>query len=100
MRQRGKSDLPLDFLSYKYLLLRYSSPILSFYSLKSTLLAVALFENFKNYGKDFLQQSSESSISSFFREEIAINFIVSEVNLPSPFFYILAVLLFICKSIY
>jgi len=73
---------------------------LSFYSLKSTLLAAALFENFKNSGKDFLQQSSKSSISSFFQEEMAVNIVVPEVNLPSPFFYTFVILLFIYKSIY
>ena len=83
MRRRDKSNLPLPVLSYKYFLLRYSFSILSFYSLKSTLLAAALFEDFKNSGKDFLQQSSESLISPLRREEMAINFIVPEVSLPS-----------------
>jgi len=100
MQQRDKSDLPLPILSYKYLLLWYSSSIMSFYSLKSTLLAAALFKNFKNSGKDFPQQCSESSISSFFREEMAISFVVPEVNLPPPSFYTFVVLLFIYKSIY
>ena len=84
MRQRDKSDLPLPFLSYKYFLLRYSSPILSFYSLKPTFLAAAPFKNFKNSDKDLLQQSSESSILSSSREEMAINFIVPEVNSKPP----------------
>ena len=100
MRQRDKSDLPLPVLSYKYFLLRYSFSILSFYSLKSTLLAVALFEDFKNSGKDFLHQSSESSIPSLFQEEMTINFVIPEVNLPLPSFYTFAALLFICESIY
>jgi len=80
--------LPLPSLSYKYFLLWYSSSILSFYSLKPTLLAAALFENFKNSGKDRLKQSSESSISSSSREEMAINFAVSEVNSTPPFFFL------------
>jgi len=37
---------------------------LSFYILKLTFLAVALFEKLKDSGKDLLQQSSESSIPS------------------------------------
>ena len=88
MRRRDKSDLPLPSLSYKYFLLQYSSSILSFYSLKPTFLAVALFENFKNSSKDRLQQSSESSILSSSREEMAINFIVPEVNSTPPFFFL------------
>jgi len=75
-------------LSYKYILLQYSSSILSFYSLKPTSLAAALFENFKNSGKDLLQQSSESSILSSSPEEMAINFIVPKVNSTSPFFFL------------
>jgi len=59
---------------------------LSFYSLESTLLAAALFDNFKNSGKDFPQQPFESSISPFFQEEMAINFVVPEVNIPPSFF--------------
>ena len=51
IRRRDNSDLPL---SYKYFLLRYSSSILSFYILNPTSLAAALFENFKNSGKDLL----------------------------------------------
>ena len=51
MRQRDKSDLPLPSLSYKYFLLRYSSSILSFYSLIPTFLAAALLKNFKNSGQ-------------------------------------------------
>jgi len=100
MWQRDKSDLPLPVLSYKYCLLRYSFSILSFYCPKSTLLAAALFENFKNSGKDLFLQSSEPSISSFFREEMAINIVVPEVNSPLPSFYTFVVLSFICKSIY
>jgi hypothetical protein len=99
MRQRDKSNLPLPFLSYKYFLLRYSSSILTFYSLKPTFLAAALLDNFKNSSKDLLHQSSESSIPSSPQKEMAINFVVPEVNLPS-FFYTFTVLLFICKSIY
>ena len=48
IRRRDKSDLPQPSLSYKYFLLWYSSSILSFYRLKPTFLAAALFENFKN----------------------------------------------------
>jgi len=84
MWQKYKSDLPLPILFYKYFLLRYSSPILSFYSLKPTFLVVAPFENFKNSDKDLLQQSSESSILSSSWEEMAINFVVSEVNSKLP----------------
>ena len=94
MRQRDKSDLPLPLLSYNYLLLWYSSTILSSYSLKSTFLAAALPENSKNSSKDLLHQSSEPSIPSSPREEMAINFIVPEVTLQS-FFYIL---LYSCSS--
>jgi len=86
MRQRDKSDLPLPSLSYKYFLLWYSSPILSFYSLTPIFLAMALLKNFMNSGKDFLQQPSKSLIRSSPREEMAINFVVPEVNLPPPFF--------------
>jgi len=88
MRRRDKSDLPLPSLSYKYFLIWYSSSILSFYSLKPTFLAVALFENFKNSGKDRLQQSSEPSILFSSREEMAINFVVPEVNSTPPFFFL------------
>ena len=84
IRRRDKSDLPLPSLSYKYFLLRYSSSILSFYSLKPTFLAAVLFENYKDSGKDLLQQSSESSILSSSREEMAINFVVLKVNSTSP----------------
>jgi len=69
---------------------------LSFYILKSTLLAAALFENFKNSSKSFLQQSPEYSILSFLREEMAVNFVVPEVNLPLSSFFIL--LLHSCSS--
>jgi len=86
-------------LSYKYLLLWYSSFILSFYNLKSTVLAVALPENSKNSSKDPLHQSFEPSIPSSPQEEMAINFVVPEVTLLS-FFYIFTVLLFIYKSSY
>ena len=65
MRRRDKLDLPLPSLTYKYFLLRYSSPILSFHSLKPTFLAAVLFENLKNSGKDLHQQSPESSILFF-----------------------------------
>jgi len=99
MRQRDKSDLPLPVLSYKYFLFWYSFSILSFYSLKSTFLAAALPENSKNSSKGLLYQSSKSSISPLPQEEMAINFIVPEVSLPS-FFYTFTVLLFICKSGY
>jgi len=99
MRQRDKSNLPLPSLSYKYFLLWYSSSIVSFYSLIPTFLAVALLDNFKNSSKDPLHQYFESSIPSSPREEMAINFVVPEGNLPS-FFYTFTVLLFICKSIY
>ena len=88
MRQRDKSNLPLPFLSYKYFLLQYSFSILSFYSLNPTFLAAALPKNFKNFGKDLLQQSSESSILPSPREEMAINFVVPEVNSSFPFSFI------------
>jgi len=78
--------MPLLTLPYKYCLLRYSSSILSFHILKPTFLAVALFEKLKNSGKDLLQQSSEFSIPSSSQEEMAINFVVREVNSASPFF--------------
>jgi len=84
MRQRDKSDLPLPFLSYKYFLLWYSSSILSFYNLKPTFLAAASFGDFKHSGKDLLQQSSKPSILSSSREEMAINFVVPEVNSTPP----------------
>jgi len=45
---------------------------LSFYSLKPTFLAAALFENLKNSGKDLLQQALESSVLSSSQEEMAI----------------------------
>ena len=45
-------------------------------------------------------RTSRTPISSFLREEMAINFVVPEVNLPSPSFYSFAVLLFICKFVY
>ena len=80
---------PYPFLSNKYFLLRYPSSILSFYSLKPTFLAAALFENFKNSSKDLLQQSFESSILPSSREEMAINFVVPEVNSIPPFFFFL-----------
>jgi len=99
MQRRDKSDLPLSFLPYKYLLLWYSSSTLSFYSLKSTSLAAALPENSKNSSKGLLHQSSKTSISPLPQEEMAINFVVPEVSLPS-FFHTFTVLLFICKSIY
>ena len=99
MRQRDKSDLPLPVLSYKYFLLRYSFSILSFYSHKSTFLAAALPENSKNSSKGLLHQSSKSSIYPLPRKQMAINFIVPEVSLPT-FFYTFTVLMFICKSIY
>jgi len=86
MRRRDKSDLPLPSLSYKYFLLRYSSSILSFYSLKPTFLAAASSEDFKHSGKDLLQQSSKPSILSSSREEMAINFVVPEVNSTPPLF--------------
>jgi len=89
MRQKDKSDLPLPSLSYKYFLLRYSSSILSFYSLIPTFLVAALLENFKISSKDLLQQSSESSILSSPREEMAINFIVPKVNSPLLFSFII-----------
>jgi len=60
---------------------------LSFYNLKPTFLAAALFENFKNSGKDLPQQSSESSILSSPREEMAINFVIPEVNSTSLLFF-------------
>jgi len=80
MRQRDKSDLPLPFLLYKYFLLRCSSSILSFYNPKPTFLVAASFENFKHSGKGFLQQSSKSPIFLFSQEEMAISFVVPEVN--------------------
>ena len=89
IRRRDKSDLPLPSLYYKYFLLQYSSSILSFYSLKPTFLAAVLFENFKNFGKDLLQQSSKSLIPSPSREEMAINFVVLEVNPTSSFHLLL-----------
>jgi len=72
---------------------------LSFYSLKSNFLAAALPENSKDSSKGLLHQSSKSSISPLPQEELAINFVVPEVSLPS-FFYTFTILLFICKSIY
>ena len=102
MRRRDKLDLPLPSLSYKYFLLRYSSFILPFYSLKPTFFAAALFENFNNSGKYRPQHSSESLILSTSREEMAINFVVPEVNSTPPlfFYHTLVVLLLLCKSFY
>jgi len=87
MWQRDKSKMPLLTLPYKYCLLRYSSSISSFHILKPTFLAAALFKKLKNSGKDLLQRSSESLIPSSSRKEMAINFVVPEVNLGSPFFF-------------
>ena len=84
--RRDKSHLHLPFLTYKYFLLRYSSSTLSFYNLKPTFLAAASSEDFKHSGKDLLLQSSKPSILSPSREEMAINFVVPEVNSISPLF--------------
>jgi len=101
MRQRDKSDLPLPSLSYKYFLLRYSSSILSFYNLIPSFLAVALLKNFKNSAQGSPPTTFRVFEFFLFLREMAINFVVPEVNLITPFLlYTFIVLLFIHESIY
>jgi len=92
MRQTDKSDLPLPVLFYKYFLLRYSFSILSLYSPKSTFLAAALPKNSK--------KEPPSPIFLVFdplpHEEMAINFVVPEVSLPS--FFLCTLLLYSYSS--
>jgi len=101
MQRRDKSDLPLPSSIYKYLLLWYPSFILSFLSFKSTFLAVALFEGFKNSGKDLLQQSSESPILSSSQEKwpSTLSSLRSTQHSLSSFYHTPIVLLFLYESL-
>ena len=83
MRQRDKSNLPLPVLSYKYFLLGYSFSILSFYSPKSTFLAAASPENFKNPSEGLLHQSPKSSIFFLARKWPSISSCLRSVHYPS-----------------
>ena len=101
MQRRDKSDLVLPSLSYKYFLLRFSSSILSFYSLIPTFLAAALLKNFKNSG-----QRSPPTISQVFEFFLSLGSNGHQLRRPwgqpnTPFLlYTLVVLLFISESIY
>jgi len=55
---------------------------------KRIFLAAASFEKLKNSSKDPFQRFFESSISSSSREEMAINFVVPDVNSVSLFFFL------------
>ena len=93
MRQRDKSDLPLPALSYKYFLLRYSFFTSSFYSPKSTFMAVALPEDLKNFNKSFSSPTPKSSIFFPARRWPSTSLFLRLAY--HPFSYTLAVLLFI-----
>ena len=88
IRQRDKSKLPLLTSPYKYYLPWYSSFILSSCILNPSFLAMALFEKLKNSSEDILQRLFEPSISSSFQEEMAINFVIPNVNSALPFSFL------------
>jgi len=69
--------MPLLSLSYKYFLLRHSFSTLSFNILKPIFLAAASFEKPKNSSENLSQQFVDLLPV---REEMAVNFIVPEVN--------------------
>ena len=86
MRQRDKSDLPLPILSYKYFLLEYSFPTLSFYSPKLTSPAAAP-PKVSKISNDGLSPPTPKVFDRLPCEEMAINFAVPEVSSPSHLLY-------------
>jgi len=79
--------LPLLTLSYKYFLPWHYSSTLSFYTFQTYLPGGGIIGELKNSSEDLPQQFFEPLIPSSLQEEMAINFVVPEVNSAPAFFF-------------